>query len=576
MKISKLSISKYRAFDRKVTIPLYDFTVLTGPNNLGKSTVLRALDLLFNPGRYGRHGIGYIRRRGAYKFDDDYPKRYQGRRGPRWPTHMEARLELSREDKEAALEEFGLTIPDHIELVLEYESDKHRERFQPHYQLIGFPAGDGQQRFLDWIAHRFSYVYIPATRNVDDFRGSVFAELVEGAIHRVSQSHQRIRAIKEFYDDAKEQLSVLEATLAEELRAFMPAVSSVQFITADLELSRIITVRDVEIDDGAQTSLQQKGDGFKSLFAISMLQFIAQQRFGQNLIFGIEEPEAHLHSSAIYEVKETLRELSQSFQILITTHSPILIQRDDLRSNIIIQSASGQGFASTAKAARRLADIRQSLGIRPQDNMTTAEVVVVVEGSTEESCLGSLLARVSPRMSSAIENGRVRVLSAGGASNTLAVVRALARDAANCVVLLDCDEEGNRAARKVADSGLVDRRDLFQVPSRKGCQETEFEDVFDPGLYLDQVSSACGIAITRQMFESAREQSGNQNTRMRRWSDVMATVVSACGKDWETIRDLAKEAFGSAIDGNAANIDVAPMSWLKSIAGRIATYLAEG
>jgi putative ATP-dependent endonuclease of OLD family len=576
MKISQLSISKYRVFDRKVTIPLSNFTVLTGPNNLGKSTVLRALDLLFSPRRRRAYGMQYVRRRTGYRIDDDYPKRYQGRPGRRWPTRIEARLELSPEDKQAASQEFDFDIPDFVELALEYRMEKHRDILRPHYELKGFTADQGQQEFLHWTTEKFSYVYIPATRNVDDFRRSIFAQLVEGAIQRVSQSRQRISDIRRFYNDARQQITVVEETLAEELRAFLPTVDSIQFVIGDLDLDRLITVHDVEIDDGAQTSLQQKGDGFKSLFAISMLQFIARQRFGQNLIFGIEEPEAHLHSSAVYEVKETLRELSQSFQILITTHSPILIQRDDLRSNIIVQDAKGQGFASSAKPARKLSDIRQSLGIRPQDNLTTAEVVIVVEGLTEESCLGSLIASISSELSGAISSGRVRVLSANGASNVLAMVRALARDAANCIVLLDSDKEGDDAATTVANSGLVDPKDLFQVSRRKGCQETEFEDVFDPKLYLDEVSSTCGITITPEMLATARQQSGGRKTRMRKWSDVMAVLVSDCGKDWDTVCDPAKEAFGTAIANNAAKIDAKSMPWLKSIASRVRAYLAEG
>jgi len=84
MKLTNFQIRKYRVFDSEVNIVLSDFTVLTGPNNLGKSTVLRALDLFFNEvgarhrpqsaSRYDRSD-----RPNKYDSDVDYPKLYEGR-----------------------------------------------------------------------------------------------------------------------------------------------------------------------------------------------------------------------------------------------------------------------------------------------------------------------------------------------------------------------------------------------------------------------------------------------------------------------------------------------------------------
>lgn len=45
MRIVEVSIRRFRAFDSRVDIPIGDLTVFTGPNNLGKSTVLSALNL---------------------------------------------------------------------------------------------------------------------------------------------------------------------------------------------------------------------------------------------------------------------------------------------------------------------------------------------------------------------------------------------------------------------------------------------------------------------------------------------------------------------------------------------------
>lgn len=575
MQINSFSIRRYKGFDKEVTVPISQFTVLTGPNNLGKSTVLRALEVFFGVFERGRYSGRYSRISAGryYKVEEDYPKRYEGRRGRRWPSRFGVTLSFSDEDKASADAATDLDLPDTLDLMLEMGLDE-RGVILPSVESKVMGQED-LRRFLPWFFQNFRYIYIPAARNIQDFRRSVFSELVEGAISSVGQSSKRVSALERFYNDVQEQLAGVENALAEELQTYLPNVRKVEFVMGELDLLRFISVRDVEVDDGAHTSLHQKGDGFKSLFAMSVLQFVAKQRYGKNLIFGIEEPESHLHATAIYELKGALRELSNSFQVLLTTHSPILIQRDDLRSNIVVEQVPGQDFSSTAKSAKTLAHIRRSLGIRPQDNMSTAEVVLVAEGATEETTLPSLLSVSDPALEEAFSTGRVRIISAGSAANVLSVVRALARDAASCIVLLDSDQEGDNAADKIAASGLLGSADLFQVPKRDGCLETEFEDLFDPEIYVDEVSETCGISLTAKEFESTRQKTGSRKTRAAKWSHVMKKIMEDRGKDWSRVNDSAKEATSRALSRKAADINDADLVWAKSIAKRIDQYLSE-
>lgn len=572
MKIVQVKIRRYRAFDKQVTITLQALTVLTGPNNLGKSTILSALDLFFsisqNPHSLNLYGGP------KYEYQADYPKRSQGRAGRRWPTEIRVSIELTADDKKAIAGDEAIEIPDQIEFCLKFETDEFWGRYTSNLD-VPLVNGNAKNLLLSWLSNNVRYVYIPATRNVEDFRKSVFSELLSGAIHRVSRSKQRIQAIERLYNDVLDEVRHVETELANELRNYLPDVSELKFVISDLNLERLISVQNVEIDDGARTALEQKGDGFKSLFSMSVLQYIARQQYGRNLVFGIEEPEAHLHSSAIYEIKSTLRSLSEAFQVVITTHSPILIQRDDPTANIVIEQVGGEGFASTTSAARSLAQIRRSLGIRPQENMTTAEVVVVVEGAAEEKVLPRLLVRIRPELNEAIAAGRIRVLSAQSATKIDAVVRALARDATSCVVLVDADKEGLKAADRIRGSGLLKATDVFQVPARDGCRETEFEDVFDPSLYLDQVGNAAGFQLSTEEFESFRRSSGGRQTRVLKWSGVMKIAANQRGRDWSSVSENAKTAFATAIVERAGQIPADELDWVRAIARQISSYLRE-
>jgi len=59
MRLDAFTITRYRSINRAQRVPVGSFTVLVGPNNEGKSNILRALGAAFAALRgRGRQGIG--------------------------------------------------------------------------------------------------------------------------------------------------------------------------------------------------------------------------------------------------------------------------------------------------------------------------------------------------------------------------------------------------------------------------------------------------------------------------------------------------------------------------------------
>lgn len=574
MKITAVRIQRYRAFDKKTSIPISGMTVITGPNNLGKSTVLSALEIFFSvvSPRPDRR----VSRSSLYAFEKDYPKRYEGKSGRRWPTVILVTLALDASEVETIKAAATEAPPSEFGVKVEFRWNERIGAFRPTVEIPDISSDKVDFAIKDWLKNEVRYVYIPATRNLRDFGRSAFSELISGALSRVSRSKQRLQAIEKLFDDVKSEIAAVESELVEELRQYLPAVKGMHFAIEDWSLERLVSVGDVEIDDGANTLLQQKGDGFKSLFAISLLQYISKQRYGKNLIFGIEEPEAHLHSSAIYEIKSTLRDLATSFQVIITTHSPILIQRDDIPANVIVEGVDSSEFSSTTRSAESLSDIRRSLGIRAHENMTTAEVVLVVEGASEETALPSILGTLNSNLADAFSAGRARVLSAGGASNIPSVVRALARDAATCLVFVDSDNEGATVADKVRNSGLLQPTDVFRVPAREGFTETEFEDLIKPSIYLQALCEVTGITISEDEFLSFQKRTGGKGSKCAKWSKVMASIANSQSIEWATVEDQAKTAVARSIAQIATTLPADELAWARAISTRLEKYLSEG
>jgi len=51
MKIKALTVNRFRGYSSTVTVEVDDLLVLVGRNDIGKSTLLEALDIFFNEGR---------------------------------------------------------------------------------------------------------------------------------------------------------------------------------------------------------------------------------------------------------------------------------------------------------------------------------------------------------------------------------------------------------------------------------------------------------------------------------------------------------------------------------------------
>lgn len=110
-------------------------------------------------------------------------------------------------------------------------------------------------------------------------------------------------------------------------------------------------------------------------------------------VIAIEEPESHLHPESSRQLYETIQTLSLNHQVVLTTHSPLFVNRKNLNENIIVNSGK-------ATPVKRVKEIRDVLGIKVSDNLTNAENVLIVEGEDDKITLEKIL----PNMSDIIKN----------------------------------------------------------------------------------------------------------------------------------------------------------------------------
>jgi len=95
-------------------------------------------------------------------------------------------------------------------------------------------------------------------------------------------------------------------------------------------------------DNNQQISLNNLGSGYEMIFALLYSFYLAQQS-GKQLIVLIDEPELHLHPRLQGKFVEFLLEFSKKAQIILASHSPLLVKQLSFNEKVKISVIENNG-----------------------------------------------------------------------------------------------------------------------------------------------------------------------------------------------------------------------------------------
>lgn len=547
MKLISFSVSNYRSITRAHKIQLHDLTILVGKNNEGKSNIIKAISLSMNIiKRYSyvlrRKSIGYSRfleNEIDYLWRRDFPVINQSKKSGSKSTKFELEFELSAQE----LEEFNkqiksrLSTPDFI-IKIEIGEDNYPKMKVSKKGTS--KLNNKVNQINEFVANNIVFNYIPAIRTesqaIDLIRDTLSQEL-----KIVEKNPEYIKAIETINNLQKEPLDGIASKVQTTLQTFIPSIQNVKIdIEESVRKSSLRRAVEVSIDDGVLTNIEYKGDGIKSLATLAML--TDRYNVEQSSIIAIDEPEAHLHPGSIRQLNNILQGLVKDNQVIIATHNQLFINKEDIKSNIIISS----GKASPAKSIR---EIRKTLGVELADNLISCNFKVFVEGTTDKRIIESIFNKNSV-IKSALTNNEICVEALGGASKLVSKLYESNNSIFNYYVLLDNDESGQEAYEKAKEQNLIDPSKIT-FTSCIGKRTSEFEDLLKPEIYVDTINNKYGTNIKTDDFNS-----------MKKWSDQLKLLFIKEGKPWnDNLEEEVKEIVSNIVcknirDGNDIFIDI--------------------
>ena len=520
MRLKSFQVKDYRSIGSTFEIGCTNNLTIVGPNNEGKSNLVTALvtalRLLEDHSRNAiRDRIRTIGRpiSRAYEWTTDYPLRLQ--RDQQGTTTFKLKFTLDDADQAEFLSVVGSNINDTLPITMKI-GQYDRPIFEVNKQGKGYASLNGKSaQIAAFIGSKLSINYIPAIRTARESAKTVEA-LVSQALRKVERTPEYAQALETIQALQRPVLEEIENRLKESLETFVPSVRNValQIREGRADALRSVTIG---IDDGQMTSLSSKGDGIISLVGmalLSKLDTLAQSDV--SLVLVIEEPESHLHPRAINAIRSTLDALASNIQVIITTHSPNLVNRSTISSNIIVEN-------NKAKVADNIEEIREVLGVRVSDNLTNARLNVVCEGSNDCCCLPAIIGELEPKLASLIESGEICFSNLKGASNLSYLVNSIQNAICEPLCILDDDPAGRSAFAAAKADGLLDENNVI-FTKRIGKSESEFEDLLEAGLVKQVILADFGVDVDAVNVPPA--------FRSRKFSDRISMIFQGSGKLW--------------------------------------------
>jgi putative ATP-dependent endonuclease of OLD family len=366
MRICQLEVLNFRGIKNgKIVFP--EHSVLFGSNNVGKSTVIDALALLFERERLTRslsewdfYGglpspdsrffvIGTITDFATLGCDDpeNFPRWFLGDAGkPVWwrPDPGVISLEVDRP--------LGSKLAAQIALCVRYEHETCEfEAVRYFYVGPSDPFTDNTTRVPPALLQELGVFLLPANRQWDkllSFNSSSFLKVLKSADAVPGSAIDELKGILRSPTVKIEDSTIFKALLEkseEELKGFLMLETSGRLVyrTTSLDGLAVLQAQVPHIlqSDGLLLPFARHGAGMISLQAFLIVLAFAEQRRarGKNFIFAAEEPELHLHPALHRRLANRIRSLST--QSIVTTHSPSVAASYHVNNSLFARNCGG-------------------------------------------------------------------------------------------------------------------------------------------------------------------------------------------------------------------------------------------
>lgn len=506
MKLKRVVIKNFRSIKHlEFEFPESNLLVLVGPNNSGKSNIIRAINLIC-----GEDWVSSERLQ-----DYDFYLRDKSK---------EIRIELIFDNGSSAIFSSSSRWPEYRDVLGNLIRDQNIKEDFPSTYLGADRAFDRHISFYDWsLLGKIRKTFHKRAYNLSDKLEERFNEIVD--------LFDQVPGFSEFKKDFGKFFEELQADvplkMSIDFKPFTPSnyFKTMHILASDPNQNR----RDIDLDE--------LGEGTRNLILLALLRSYAVnlRQYGEEIkgILALEEPEIYLHPQAQRNLFRILREIaSTGLQVIISTHSNNFVDTEFFDSIGLVRKVDdpeNKGCQHTTLTLVSKAELLEHCyrtgvpeGKATIENITEyykstsnyrlneaffARFLILVEGETEELALPEYLAAVGLNC----DQKGVSVIAVQGKNQIPKYWRLFGKFKIPMLVVFDNDDDG-------VDAKGSDNQKRKSNKNLASCFGLQLEQILH-GKAWDVVTSenepATPIVILGKEFETAVKQD-YENTRTER------------------------------------------------------------
>jgi putative ATP-dependent endonuclease of OLD family len=416
MRVSRLKIKNYRGI-KNATLEFSGHTLMVGANNIGKSTICEALDLVLAPERNKRFPVveEFDFYNGHYLDDEENPIKIEiealltdltpaveklcADYLERWDSASKRILgsgEIEKVDKESNC--WCLRVM----TIARYNKEEDEFEAATYFAKSYDPANDTEHIVRHSIKRKFGFIYLRALRT-----GSRALSLERGSLLDIilrvqslqtgiwEHMRRRLENLDPSIEDGATKLTpvlqTIEARLAEYMAIANPGKATrlhVSRLTRE-HLRKTLSFFVSISGDQKPVPFTEVGTGTLNTLVLALLSFMADLK-DENVIFAMEEPEIAIAPHTQRRIASYLT--TKTTQCFVTSHSPYVIESFDPQCILVLRrnsDAKVYGYPISLKSRVKEKTYKKYVR-RGFAEAILGSGVIVVEGITEQLVLQSV------------------------------------------------------------------------------------------------------------------------------------------------------------------------------------------
>lgn len=395
MKISNIRIENFRSIETSVFDPT-DFNICVGQNNCGKTNFFEAIEFFFN-------GTGRGGNINDLKFKREADREILVELTFTGALHGAAQMQ--HEGNRTKIE--NVLNGNDVVTVRRSSSNPTKRKVYVNGQEVN--PGTGFDAALNDFLPKFEYVntkqYYDSVAKYGKSTpiGIMLSGVLTAILEENEQYQQFQEKFRELFEDDDSQIKAEFENIGNRVKIHLekqfPDCTKVKFEVSAPVFDDLLKNFETTVDDGIETSAEEKGDGMQRALMLAIIQAYADFRkanedLGKSFIFFIDEAELHLHPTAQRNLKNVLHQLStHTDQVFINTHSSVFVA-DNYPHQTIFKVEKNNGATSIIQVSdfEKPYVVFELLGGSPADLLLPRNFLIV-EGQSEFELLTRVIRR---------------------------------------------------------------------------------------------------------------------------------------------------------------------------------------